>query len=75
MTMREEVKRNMLNELKHFATSLMLRLKLASEEGQTLVEYSLILALVSVTAVVALEALSGGIIGIFGAVQAALEAA
>ena len=65
----------MLNELKHFATSLMQRLKLASEEGQTLVEYSLILALVSVTAVVALEALSGGIIGIFGAVQTALEAA
>jgi pilus assembly protein Flp/PilA len=35
------------------------------EEGQTLVEYALILALVSVTAVAALNALSGGINGIF----------
>lgn len=36
-----------------------------NEEGQTLVEYALILALVSVTAVAALQALSGGINGIF----------
>jgi pilus assembly protein Flp/PilA len=36
-----------------------------NEEGQTLVEYALILALVSVTAVAALNALSGGINGIF----------
>lgn len=35
------------------------------EEGQTLVEYALILALVSVTAVAALQALSGGVNGIF----------
>ena len=35
------------------------------EEGQTLVEYALILALVSVTAVAALDALSGGINSIF----------
>jgi Flp pilus assembly pilin Flp len=35
------------------------------EEGQTLVEYALILALVSVTAVVALKALSTGVNGIF----------
>ena len=35
------------------------------EEGQTLVEYALILALVSVTAVAALQALSGGINGVF----------
>lgn len=35
------------------------------EEGQTLVEYALILALVSVTAVVALKALSSGVNGIF----------
>jgi Flp pilus assembly pilin Flp len=37
----------------------------SGEEGQTLVEYALILALVSVTAVLALNALSGGINGIF----------
>jgi Flp pilus assembly pilin Flp len=35
------------------------------EEGQTLVEYALILALVSVTAVAALKALSVSINGIF----------
>jgi Flp pilus assembly pilin Flp len=35
------------------------------EEGQTLVEYALILALVSVTAVGALSLLSNGINGIF----------
>jgi Flp pilus assembly pilin Flp len=35
------------------------------EEGQTLVEYALILALVSVTAVAALDLLSNGINGIF----------
>jgi Flp pilus assembly pilin Flp len=39
-----------------------------SEEGQTLVEYALILALVSVTAVAALDALSGGINGIFSSI-------
>jgi len=38
------------------------------EEGQTLVEYALILALVSVTAVAALQALSGGINGIFSSI-------
>lgn len=38
------------------------------EEGQTLVEYALILALVSVTAVAALDALSTGINGIFSSI-------
>ncbi len=51
------------------ALSIRMYLALASlrdgEEGQTLVEYALILALVSVTAVAALNALSGGINGIF----------
>jgi Flp pilus assembly pilin Flp len=42
------------------------------EEGQTLVEYALILALVSVTAVAALQALSGGINGIFTKIVADL---
>jgi Flp pilus assembly pilin Flp len=42
------------------------------EEGQTLVEYALILALVSVTAVAALQALSGGINGIFNKIVADL---
>ncbi len=42
------------------------------EEGQTLVEYALILAIVSVTAVAALQALSGGINGIFTKIAADL---
>lgn len=50
-----------------FATRLYLALTSLRdrEEGQTLVEYALILALVSVTAVVALKALSSGVNGIF----------
>ncbi|MCW3068042.1 MAG: Flp/Fap pilin component [Solirubrobacterales bacterium] len=44
----------MLNEIKHFATSLMARMMVAKEEGQALVEYSLILALISVVAILAL---------------------
>jgi len=37
-------------------------------EGQGLVEYALIIALVSITAVLALGALSGGINGVFGTI-------
>ena len=42
------------------------------ESGQTLVEYALIIALVSVTAVAALTALSGGINGTFSTIVATL---
>lgn len=42
------------------------------EEGQTLVEYALILALVSVTAVAALGVLSNGINGIFSKISSDL---
>jgi pilus assembly protein Flp/PilA len=51
----------MLNEIKHFATSLMARVMIAKEEGQALVEYALILALVAVALVGALGLLAGGI--------------
>jgi pilus assembly protein Flp/PilA len=54
MTLREGVNQNMLNEIKHFATSLWTRMMVAREEGQALVEYSLILALISVVAILAL---------------------
>jgi Flp pilus assembly pilin Flp len=40
------------------------------EAGQTLVEYALIIALVSITAVLALQALSGGINGVFSTIVA-----
>lgn len=39
------------------------------EEGQTLVEYALILALVSVAAVVALAAIGTNVTGIFNAIK------
>jgi pilus assembly protein Flp/PilA len=42
------------------------------DEGQGLVEYALIIALVSITAVVALGALSGGITGAFGTITGSL---
>jgi pilus assembly protein Flp/PilA len=47
--------------LKNFATSLMVRFAIMREEGQTLVEYALILALVSIALIAALGALAGGI--------------
>jgi pilus assembly protein Flp/PilA len=43
-----------------------------NEEGQTLVEYALILALVSVLLVGALTALQGGISGAFSSITSAL---
>ena len=67
MTLRKGVKSNMLNVIKHFATSLMARVRLASEEGQAMVEYSLILALISVAAILALTTIGTD-------VKAALEA-
>ena len=42
------------------------------EAGQTLVEYALIIALVSVTAVLALQGLSGGINGVFSSIVGSL---
>ena len=42
------------------------------EEGQTLVEYALILAFVSILSIGALTALSGGINGVFSTVVGAL---
>lgn len=65
----------MFNQLKHFATSLMVRLAVAREEGQTLVEYSLILALVSVAVIGALGLITGSIEGVFEEVVGALEGA
>ena len=59
--------------LKHFATSLMARVMTVREEaGQALVEYSLILALVSIAAIVTLTLLGGGIVTELEKVVAAL---
>ncbi len=52
-----------------FVTNLMVRFtslrEEAHEEGQTLVEYALIIALMSIALVVALEALAGGVDDVF----------
>jgi pilus assembly protein Flp/PilA len=47
----------MLNDIKQSAASLMARATVAKAEGQALVEYSLILGLLSVIALVALTTL------------------
>jgi pilus assembly protein Flp/PilA len=62
----------MFNGLKNLATSLVARLGLVKEEGQALVEYALILALVSVVAIAALEAIGAGVLARLGEVGTAL---
>jgi Flp pilus assembly pilin Flp len=47
----------MLNEIQHFATSVLARVLVAREQGQAMVEYSLILGLLSVIALFALTTL------------------
>ena len=51
----------MLNQIRHFATSLMARVMVTREDGQALVEYSLILALVSIAAILVLTSLGAAI--------------
>lgn len=51
---------------------LRLRNSLETQEGQTLVEYALIVAVVAVMIVAALVALRGGIEGVFDDIVAAL---
>ena len=44
------------------------------QSGQALVEYVLILSLVSVTAIGALQVFGGGVQGLYGVIQAAVDA-
>jgi Flp pilus assembly pilin Flp len=60
--LREGVNTHMLNDFKHFASSLMARVMVMREDGQALVEYSLILALVSVAAIITLGLVGGGVV-------------
>ena len=61
-----------------FVTEFVARVQAAAlaahtrEEGQTLVEYSLILALVSIGSIAVLLALSGKINGVFNTISSAL---
>jgi pilus assembly protein Flp/PilA len=61
----------MWNDLKSYLYGLSAAL-VRNEEGQGLVEYSLILALVSIAAIGTLVILAGGINGVFEEVNAAL---
>jgi len=67
----EGVKTHMWNDLKNRVHGLVTALTIR-EEGQGLVEYSLILALVSILAIGALGVLSGGINGVLEGVSEAL---
>ena len=62
----------MLNRIKHLVSSFVARVEIMREEGQALVEYSLILALVSVVAIASLEAIGTGVITKLGEVAGAL---
>jgi pilus assembly protein Flp/PilA len=61
----------MWNDLKLYAQLLTAALT-KKEDGQALVEYALILALVSVVAIAVLQAIGTGIVGKLGQVAAAL---
>jgi Flp pilus assembly pilin Flp len=65
----------MWTKLNHFALSLLTRAQLRRDEGQALVEYSLILALVSVAAIVLLTLVGTEVNAVLTKVTAALEKA
>jgi pilus assembly protein Flp/PilA len=56
-----------------FITEALIALR-QRQEGQAMVEYALILGLISVIAIAALTAIGGDVKGILEAVQAALDA-
>jgi pilus assembly protein Flp/PilA len=58
-----------------FVAGLVARIKNENEEGQTLVEYGLIIALLSIAAIVILTALGTEIVEVFNTVKNALGAA
>jgi pilus assembly protein Flp/PilA len=65
----------MFNDIKSFATSLWARVLVGGEEGQAMVEYGLILALISVVAIGALALIGTNVEAVFTDVVTELEAA
>jgi pilus assembly protein Flp/PilA len=68
----------MWNDLKGYVQrchARMLTFELKREEGQAMVEYGLILALVSIIGIVALTAIGTNVNGVFEKVKVALEGA
>jgi pilus assembly protein Flp/PilA len=61
----------MWNDFKAFVASLVTGLA-KNEEGQAMVEYALILSLVSVAALIALTAIGTGVNGIFNSIVGSL---
>ena len=62
----------MWTELNHFVASLYYRLQVRREEGQALVEYTLILALVSIVAIAVLTNIGTAIVTKLGEVEKAI---
>jgi pilus assembly protein Flp/PilA len=62
----------MWNDFSQFLHALVLRVALRDEEGQGLVEYALILSLVSIATIAILTAIGGKIGVVFSAVTGAL---
>jgi Flp pilus assembly pilin Flp len=58
-----------------FATPTKFSSEIGDEQGQALVEYTLILALVSIVAITILQVLGQDIAGLLGRVSSALESA
>jgi pilus assembly protein Flp/PilA len=65
----------MFNDIKSFAISLWGRVLVAREEGQAMVEYGLILALVSVVAIATLAIIGEDVTGAFQSIVDELAAA
>jgi Flp pilus assembly pilin Flp len=60
-------------KLNRSALSLIARVQLMKEDGQALVEYSLILALISVVAIVALGLVGGQVTAVFTKIEEELK--
>jgi|KBSMisStandDraft_5_1062788.scaffolds.fasta_scaffold1584687_3 Flp pilus assembly pilin Flp len=60
--------------MRDFITNLVARLQVEREDGQAMVEYGLILALVSVAAIVVLGFVGQDVNAVFTQIQNALEA-
>jgi Flp pilus assembly pilin Flp len=65
----------MWTKINHFALSLVTRAQLRREDGQALVEYSLILALVSIAGIALLLTIGNDIKTVLGEVVTGLEKA
>jgi len=64
----------MFNDIKSFATSLWTRVLVSREDGQAMVEYGLILALVSVVAIATLAIIGEDVKGAFESIVNELAA-